>query len=142
MLVLRNLASSRASSPTSGSRMLMPMTASVYTCFGLAYIPRAPPPSMIVPRHAHGLRQALVVDRGLQHHSFVKLRHHFALDLLPRRLALGIVVTALMGEGSAALVELGVRDKDIGRALVQIDAHAVPRLQEREAASHRRLGGG
>ena len=45
--------------------------------------------SMIVARHAHGLRQALVLNRRLQHHAFVELRHHLALDLLPWRLALG-----------------------------------------------------
>ena len=59
---------------------------------------------MVVPRDPHRLRQALVLDGGLQHHPFVELRHHLALNLLPWRLALGIGEPAALRERGAALV--------------------------------------
>jgi hypothetical protein len=80
---------------------------------------------MVVARHTHRLRQTLVLNRWLQHHAFVELRHHLALDLLPWRLALGIGEPAVLGEGCPTLVQLGVRYQNIRRALLQIDAHAV-----------------
>src|SRR5271168_5125692 len=94
---------------------------------------------MIVPRHAHGLRQALIMDRRLQHHALVELRHHLALDLLPWRLALGIVIAAVLGERGAALSEFGVRDQDVRGALLEIDPHPVAGLDERKTPSRRRL---
>src|SRR5580704_4708079 len=124
MLVPRSLASSRASLPTSGSRMLMPMLASVYTrVTGCIYKPGVM--SMVVPRRTCRLGEALIGDRGLQHHALVELRHHLALDLLPGRLALRIVVAAMLGERGAPLGEFGIGDKNIRRPLLEIDSHAV-----------------
>src|SRR5271154_3799335 len=97
---------------------------------------------MIIPGHAHRLRQALVMDCGFEHHALVKLGHHLALDLLPRRLALRILVAPVLSERGPAFVELSVRDQDISRALPEIDAYPVARLEERQTASRRGLGGG
>src|SRR5258708_30483536 len=113
------MASSRASSQTSGSRMLMPMTASSIQLMINVYT-KATGSSMVVARHAHRLRQALVLNRGLQHHAFVKLRHHLALDLLPWCLALGIGEPAVLSERGATLVQLLVPAHDSGRALLLV----------------------
>ena len=94
---------------------------------------------MIVARNAHRLRQALVMDCGFEHHALVELGHHLALDLLPRRLALGIGEPAVLGERGAALVQLRVRDQDIGGAFLQIDAHPVAGLDQRQSAARRGL---
>src|SRR5256885_10437870 len=50
--------------------------------------------SMTVPRHAGLLRNALVFDRRLEHHTVGELIDEVALDLLPGRLALGIGLAA------------------------------------------------
>src|SRR5271154_5331889 len=97
---------------------------------------------MIIARHAHRLRQALVSDCGFEHHALVELGHHLALDLLPRGLALRILVAPMLSERRPAFVELSVRDQDISRALLEIDAYPVARLEERQTASRRGLGGG
>src|ERR1700722_12101642 len=93
---------------------------------------------MIVARNASRLRDTLILDGGLQHHALIELIDNVALDFLPRRLArrIGIAVLLILG---AAIVELLLRDQDIGRALVQIDAHAIARAQQRKAAADRGL---
>src|SRR5580700_2502885 len=103
------------------------------------YIRTLPSSSMVVARHTHRLRQTLVLNRGLQHHAFVELRHHLPLDLLPWRLALGIGEPTTLGEGCPTLVQLGVRYQDVGRALLQIDAYPVAGLDQRQSPSRRRL---
>src|SRR5690606_38525877 len=49
--------------------------------------PAAAAGSVVVARHAVGLRHLLELDRRLQHHAVAKLVGHAALDFLPRRLA-------------------------------------------------------
>src|ERR1700722_7353016 len=100
---------------------------------------RTPTSSMIVARHAHRLRQALVLDSRLQHHAFVELRHHLTLDLLPWRLALWIGEPALARERGPSLVQLAVRDQDVGGALLEIDSNAVAGLDQRQSPARRRL---
>ena len=71
--------------------------------------------SMIVPRHAHRLRQALIVHRRLQHHALVELGDHFALDLLPGRLALRDRRSRRLLQRGAARRQLLVGNEDVGR---------------------------
>ena len=85
------------------------------------------------------LGEALVADRRLEHHALVELGDHFALDLLPRRLALGIGVAVLLQRG-AARRQLLVGNEDVGAALVEVDADAVAGAQQRQPAARRRLG--
>src|SRR5882672_86743 len=73
--------------------------------------------SMTVPRHAGLLRHPLVLDRRLQHHTIGELVDEVALDLLPRRLALGIRIAAAFLQRRAPLGKLLGRDQDIGGAL-------------------------
>ena len=54
----------------------------------------------------------------------------------------GIVEAAVGLQIRAALGQLLGGDQDVGRALVEVDAHAVAGLQQREAAARRRLGRG
>ena len=83
---------------------------------------------VIVARDAIGLGDLLILDRGLEHHPLAELIDHRPLDFLPRRLAGGVVETALRGEFDPALGQFLFRDQDIGLALVEIDAHAIARL--------------
>src|SRR5262252_5883566 len=94
--------------------------------------------SVVVPRHAL-LRDAMIFDRRLENHAVGELIDHAALDLLPRRLARRIFVALLLLQRGAALRELGVRDQHVGAALVEVDAHAVAGLEQREPAARRRL---
>src|SRR5580704_1221874 len=103
------------------------------------YIRTLPSSSMVVARHTHRLRQALVLNRGLQHHALVELRHHLPLDLLPGRLALGEGEAAILSKRCAAFIQFRVRYQDVGRALLEIDADAVSGLDERQSPSCRRL---
>src|SRR5215510_15440856 len=93
---------------------------------------------MTIAWHAALLRDALVFDRGLEHHAFGELVDEIALDFLPGRLAVGISIAAALLQRRAPLCELRGRDQDIGSALVQIDAHAVAGLKECQPAA----GGG
>src|SRR5258705_12801652 len=52
--------------------------------------------SMTVPRHTGLLRNALVFDRRLEHHTVGELVDEVALDLLPGRLALRIGIAAAL----------------------------------------------
>ena len=94
---------------------------------------------MIVSRNPHRLRQALILNRRLQHPALVKLRHHLALDLLPWRLALGIGEPALARERGSPFVQFGVRYQYVGGALLVIDALPVAGLDQRQSSSRRRL---
>src|SRR5271154_1347800 len=66
--------------------------------------------SMIVARHEF-LRDALILDRRLEHHPGRKLIHHGALDFLPRGLARRIEVAAVLFERGAALRQFRRRDE-------------------------------
>src|SRR5689334_22935626 len=95
--------------------------------------------SMTVPRHAGLLRDPLVLDRRLEHHTVGELVDEVALDLLPWRLALGIGIAAALLQRRSPLGKLLGRDQDIGGALVQIDTHAVASLEQRKPAACRGL---
>src|SRR5262245_61358439 len=95
-------------------------------------------PLVTIAWHAALLRDALVFDRRLEHHAFGELIDEVALDFLPRRLTVRIGVAAALLQRRAPLGKLGGRDQNIGSALVQIDAHAVAGLEQRESAA----GGG
>src|SRR6266705_2760919 len=95
--------------------------------------------SMTVPRDAGLLRNTLVFDRRLEHHTVGELVDEVALDLLPWCLALGIEIAAALLQRRAPLGKLLGRDQDIGGALVQIDAHAVAGLEQRKPDARRCL---
>src|ERR1700692_2851777 len=77
------------------------------------------------------LGDALIFDRGLEHHAVGELVHQGALDLLPRRLAFRERIAALLLQRLPARRELRVGDQHIGGAAVEIDAHPVAGLEER-----------
>src|SRR5436305_3711345 len=85
---------------------------------------------VIIPRHAHRLGDTLVLHRGFQHHAFVKLRDHRALDFLPRRLAPWISIAAMLLQIGAALRDFGISDEDVRGTLLQVYAHAITRSQK------------
>src|SRR5262245_19145300 len=58
---------------------------------------------MTIAWHSALLRDALVFDRGLEHHAFGELVDEIALDLLPGRLAVGIGVAAALLQRRAPL---------------------------------------
>src|SRR5258706_2435600 len=88
--------------------------------------------SIIIARHTEGLGDALVLHGRLKHHAVGELVHHGALDFLPRRLALGKLEAAAILQGKPALREFGLRNQDVGRTLVKIDADAVTRAEQRK----------
>src|SRR5580704_8579747 len=83
--------------------------------------------SMIVARHEF-LRDALILDRGLEHHPGSKLIHHGALDFLPWCLARWIAVAAVPFERGAALRQIRRRDEHVDGAFVEVDAHTIAGL--------------
>ena len=68
--------------------------------------PRSALRSMIVARHAEGLRDLLVLHGRLQRHALGELVDHGALDLLPGRLARRIGIAAARLEIGAAPLQL------------------------------------
>src|SRR5258708_6605974 len=101
---------------------------------------RRPYCSMAVARNAL-LGDALVFDGGLEHHAVGELVDHGALDLLPGGLTLRDGVAALLDELGPARRELGFGDQHVDGAAVEVDAHAVAGLDQREPAAGRRLRG-
>src|SRR5713101_9552807 len=103
-----------------------------------------PPPvairqsSMIVPRHEF-LRHALVFDGWTQHHAVGELFDQLALDLLPRCLARREMIAALLLQRLAPGLELGVWHQYVGGAAVEVDAHTVAGLEQRQPAACRRF---
>src|SRR5262245_14940182 len=90
---------------------------------------------MIVARDTLGGGDLLVLDGRLQHHAGRELVDQAALDLLPRRLVRRILIAAVALQRRAAGVVLLLGDQDVGGALVQIDAHAVTRLEDGQTAA-------
>ena len=82
---------------------------------------------------------APVFHGWFEHHAIGKAIRQLALDLLPRGLALGILIAATGLELRMALSKVSIRNQDVGRALVQIDAHPVSRFQHSEAAASGRF---
>src|SRR5665213_1408481 len=89
---------------------------------------------VIVARHEF-LRDALEFNRRLEHHAVGQLIDHAALDFLPRRLARGIFVAAALLQGRLAAGDLGLRHQNVRGALVEVDAHAVVGLEQRQPAA-------
>ena len=94
---------------------------------------------MAVPWHAGLLRNPLVLDRRLEHHTVGELVDDGALDLLPGGLALGIGIAAALLQRGTPLGQLLGRDQNVGGTIAQIDAHAVAGLEQRKPATRRRL---
>src|SRR5262245_32687334 len=93
---------------------------------------------MIVPRYVP-LRDAMIFHRRLEHHAVGQLIDHAALDLLPRRLARGILPAAVPVQRGAPPRELRVGDQHVRAPLVEVDAYAVAGLEQSEPAARRRL---
>src|ERR1700722_11454926 len=96
---------------------------------------------MFVSRHPHRLFRTLVLNRWLEHHALVELSPHLALDLLPWCLAFGMGEAAVLGQRGAALVQLLVRDQNVGGALLEINAHPVAGLDQRQSPARSRFRG-
>ena len=64
---------------------------------------------MVVARQALGLGDPLVLDRRLEHRPGLELADDAALDLLPRRLVLGVAIAACRLERRPAPRDLVVR---------------------------------
>jgi len=86
------------------------------------------------------LGDGLVFDGRLEHHAFVKLRHHVTLDFLPRRLMLGNWKSALFRQHLESLFEFGIVDQNIGLTTVEIDADLVIGLQHSQTTTRRSFG--
>jgi len=63
-----------------------------------------------------------------------------ALDLLPRRLAVRILVAARRRERRAPLGKLRVGNENVGGALAEVDAHAISCPEQRQTTAGRGLG--
>src|ERR1700731_4802686 len=93
---------------------------------------------MIIPRHADLAGDVVIAGGELHAGAGGLLADGRTIQLLPRRLV-GRVREATFGlEVGAALLQLVVRDQDVGAAFVEIDANLVAGLQDRKPA----IGGG
>src|ERR1700683_3453371 len=94
---------------------------------------------MIIPRHADLAGDVVIAGGELHAGAGGLLADGRAIQLLPRRLV-GWVGEAAFGlEVRAALLQLVVRDQDVGAALVQVDANLVAGLEDRKPAIGRGL---
>jgi hypothetical protein len=93
---------------------------------------------MAVARH-RALGDALVFDCGLEHHAIGELIDRVALDPLPRGLALRELVAALLVQLRAPPREFYPGNQHFGRSLVEIDAHSVTDLEQRQSSAYRRF---
>jgi hypothetical protein len=64
------------------------------------------------------------------------LPNGIAVELLPRRLALGHRDAAIH---PPALVQFVARDQNVRRPLIEVDAHAIARLEQRQTPARRCL---
>src|SRR6266700_4064719 len=93
---------------------------------------------MIVPGHADAGGDVVITGGELQTSAGGLLTDGRAVELLPRRLV-GRVGEAAAGlEVGAPLLQLLIRDQDVGAALVEVDADLVAGLEDRKSA----IGGG
>ena len=93
---------------------------------------------MIVPRHADLACDVVIAGGEFHAGAGGLLADGGAIEFLPRRLVGRIFETATGLEVGMALLQFGIRDQDIGRALVEVDANLVTGLEDREPA----IGGG
>src|SRR6266850_5509393 len=93
---------------------------------------------MIVPRHADAAGNVLIARCKLHAGAGGLLADGRAIELLPRRLVRRVGEAALGLQLGAALLQLLVRDQDVGIALVEVDANLVAGPQDRQPA----VGGG
>src|SRR3984885_6209209 len=93
---------------------------------------------MIIPRHADLAGDVVIAGGELHAGAGGLLADGRTIQLLPRRLV-GRVGEAAFGlEVGAALLQLLVRDQDVGAAFVEVDANLVAGLEDRKAT----IGGG
>src|ERR1700722_12652909 len=93
---------------------------------------------MIIPRHSDPAGDVVVAGGGFHTGAGGLLADGGAIELLPRRLARRKGEAALGFQLRAPLLQLLVRNQDVGAALVEIDADLVTRFEDRQAA----IGGG
>src|SRR5580704_5321111 len=93
---------------------------------------------MIIPRHADLAGDVVIAGGELHAGAGGLLANRRTIKLLPRRLVGRVGEAALGLEFGAALLQLLVRNQDVGAALVEVDADPVAGLQDREPA----IGGG
>src|SRR4051794_8512356 len=94
---------------------------------------------MTVARHSVGLRDPLIRFGAFEDHAFAHLADVAALDFLPRSLGRGILITPRGLELLPPALPLRLIDQGVGTAGVQIDAHAVTGLEQRQPATCRSL---
>src|SRR6266700_1445807 len=94
---------------------------------------------MIVPRDADGAGDVVISGRELHAGAGGLLTDRRAVELLPRGLVCGIGEAALGLQVGVALLQLPVRDQDVGAALVEIDADLVAGPEHRKSAVGRGL---
>src|SRR4051812_34384918 len=97
---------------------------------------------MIIPWYPFTRGNALVLDRRLEDHAVREFVHHTTLDLLPRGLVVGDGIAPAAGERRAALFELRLGNEDVRGTCVQVDAHPVSGLEDRQTTPGGRLRGG
>src|SRR5882724_9472288 len=94
---------------------------------------------MRMPRRAEALNNVVVAGRELEAGAGRLLPHGRAVELLPRRVMLGIRIAALGLKPLAALGEIRVGDQDVRPALAEIDTDAIAGLEQSKAAASRSL---
>src|SRR5256885_16928357 len=93
---------------------------------------------MIIPGHADRCGDVVVTGGELHAGAGGLLPDGRAVELLPRRL-IGRIGEAAAGlEIRAPLLQLIIRNQDVGAALVEVDADLVARLEDRQSP----VGGG
>src|SRR4051812_43248455 len=89
---------------------------------------------MVIPGCAFAGGNALVLHGWFQHHAVSQFINHFALHLLPRRLTGRAFEAAVLLQRLHPLRVLGFTDENVGRTVVQVNAHPVAGLQNGKAA--------
>src|SRR6266581_4199717 len=102
-------------------------------------LPWEPHFSMRMPRRAEALDDVLVARRKLEAGAGRLLPHGRAVELLPRRVMLGIRIAALGLQPLAAFGEVRIGDQDVRPALIEVDTDAVAGLEQSKPAASRGL---
>src|SRR5690242_6774678 len=89
---------------------------------------------VVVARHTHGAGDVVIAGRKLDASAGRVLADGISIELLPGRLVGRMRVAAAGLELGMALFNLVVGDQDVGRALVEIDAHLVAGLEDGKPA--------
>src|SRR6185437_16190004 len=89
---------------------------------------------VIIPRDTDLARDVVIARRELHAGASGMLADGRAIELLPWCLVGRMGETAFRVQLGMALLDLGVRDQDVGRALVEIDANLVAGPEDRKPA--------